>query len=66
MNGRLSRRIRRASFVSGTPTKQLKREYRAEPYCRRRTYGWPRATHKEREQFFINHPIWKNRGAWLS
>ena len=58
MNGRVSRRIRRASAKSGRPVKELKREYRRLPYHRRRLgiRGLRSLSHLEEERrwrFFI-------------
>lgn len=46
MNGQASKRIRLAAELAGIPVKQLKREYRALPYHRRRLAGIEVKPHK--------------------
>lgn len=49
MNGKAAKRIRLASEGSGVPVKQLKREYKALPYHRRKLWtgaGIEIASHK--------------------
>lgn len=65
MNGRASRRIRRAvwAVIHSTGTtdsfnkvhKKLKREYRANPYHKRKGIGYVVLPHKGQERRWIDH-----------
>lgn len=47
MNGKASKRIRLAAEITGRPVKEMRREYAALPYHRRRIAGIRIGTHKE-------------------
>ena len=49
MNGKAAKRIRFAAWRSSSSYKQLKREYKIQPYHRRpKSKHWPKHSHKQR------------------